>query len=560
MEKKKDSRKSQWFRFDDTNVSPFDIKNLPDECFGGFQNNDQSHQNHWMSSDQLKLKNAYMLFYERVEKSSSIRTNATVPSFFQEKISEENAQFIRDQQLFDPEYFNFMYEVMQNTNLEPALQLITSIESNIEFETIKLATYFVFESYVRIKFKSGFIKWMDLLKKFYVNHVPACKWLLNLLITERKSWFRYLLIECYEDYIRSLFGELLFIILKTLGPQEYNFYLEKDSSETLQEMGIPYKSVCVRFMDYFLSCLEFTRQHWRKFTQYFELLRNYILLGTWERKFLSSKEIVGELVDYYMGPYSPNLRVGSTRVRIGETNVPCDLKTFIISLALMVRSQATDGSIKIKQLPPTILDPTVEAIPLSNFDKRMLFDRDFFSNFVKQVHHPASTIEIVSHVAWEDAERSRWFVEILMELVCRSNWDECGGYFSILTSLLQIQDSLIKFRVACIFNLNDGGILHTILYYRKRFPKFATSCVVFVRESLDIFPEVGRFLYAYRKEWWDILDPFLQERILRTKDHNPTSLLKDFSLFVENKLELQYDYSEWKEDFQISTKLSYVQY
>lgn len=293
---KKDQRKGQWFRFDDTNVSPFDIKNLADECFGGVQNSSPSshyysQNNYWGHNDNLKLKNAYMLFYERVKPTSNENYVTQVPELLQQKIIEENAQLIRDQQLFDSEYFNFMMEVMQNAQLEPIESLNANSNNDNCLDCIKLATYFVFESYVRIKQKAGYMKWIEILKKFYSNHVPACKWFLDLLTSERRSWFRYLMLECYEDYIRIHFGELLLLILKTLGPHEYSFYLDKEivTAKDSQLTEVKYKSSCAKFMDYFLACLEFTRQHWRKFLQYFELLRNYILLGIWERAFLVLK-------------------------------------------------------------------------------------------------------------------------------------------------------------------------------------------------------------------------------------------------------------------------------
>jgi hypothetical protein len=49
-----------WFEFNDSSVSPFDIKNLPEEAFGT------------KDSYEDKVKNAYLLFYERVEHDNPV--------------------------------------------------------------------------------------------------------------------------------------------------------------------------------------------------------------------------------------------------------------------------------------------------------------------------------------------------------------------------------------------------------------------------------------------------------------------------------------------------------
>lgn len=55
------SQGDKWFLFDDKSVTPFKFENLKDECFGGHHENPSMYD--W---DTFKSKNAYLLFYERV--------------------------------------------------------------------------------------------------------------------------------------------------------------------------------------------------------------------------------------------------------------------------------------------------------------------------------------------------------------------------------------------------------------------------------------------------------------------------------------------------------------
>src|SRR5690242_15077958 len=67
---------------------------------------------------------------------------------------------------------------------------------------------------------------MNLLKSFYSKHLFACKWFLTLLTFEKRSWFRYMLLDCPDDYVRKSFAELIIVCLKTTGNSEYEYYLD----------------------------------------------------------------------------------------------------------------------------------------------------------------------------------------------------------------------------------------------------------------------------------------------------------------------------------------------
>lgn len=56
----------KWFEFDDSKVSPFDLKKFEEECFGIAEENEYVTQ--MMSSENMISKSAYLLFYEKVKK------------------------------------------------------------------------------------------------------------------------------------------------------------------------------------------------------------------------------------------------------------------------------------------------------------------------------------------------------------------------------------------------------------------------------------------------------------------------------------------------------------
>jgi hypothetical protein len=130
---------------------------------------------HTSYREQTRMKNAYMLFYERVDSPRTISAHTRNKELLK-RIKEENHQLMRDRQLFDPEYFQFIREVVSGLN--------SNVPQDITFDTIQLGTYFVFETLIRVREESTFVKWISILKKQYATNVAACKWFLDLLTAQ----------------------------------------------------------------------------------------------------------------------------------------------------------------------------------------------------------------------------------------------------------------------------------------------------------------------------------------------------------------------------------------
>ncbi len=310
------------------------------------------------------------------------------------------------------------------------------------------------------------------------------------------------------------------------------------------------KSSVIKFMEVFISYMEFTRQHWRKFMQYFYTLRDFALIGPQERLYLARKGTVGLLVDYYMGPFSPNLKPGQQRVRIGDNNSPADLKYFMMVMATCIRSHATDGSHKSGKLPPTAFEGNTEYPPLTEAEKRLLFNKEFFSSFLKQGYHIESTRDIVAHWTFEDKERTQWMLEVIMDMICRANWNACDNLFSSLEAIIEVGDSIEAWRVEVALNITDNGLMDIINHYKDRYPKFTQSCIKFVTVAFSRFQAVAGYLYYTRKDWWPWLDIHLKSRIAQQPEPELNVMYQSFIDFLANNLpekKFDGDYtSTWK--------------
>ena len=147
--------KDKWYSFNDAEVKPFDPNQIAAECFGGEMNSRTYDQvtDKFMDLSIEKTNSAYMLFYERIEPQNQARAHSQTsceagtseaansasiaaasvataskvspmkqpqppqPAFglsqaLEEWIWEDNMNFIQDNNIFDHNYFNFMWQMV----------------------------------------------------------------------------------------------------------------------------------------------------------------------------------------------------------------------------------------------------------------------------------------------------------------------------------------------------------------------------------------------------------------------------------------------------------------
>ena len=113
--KNREDPNQSWFEFNDNIIRPFDLGNLKAECFGGEIDNIDAYRNanvyEW---DYKKSRNAYILFYERVNpvmtKKYEQAMQREVPKVLTEKIWKENLAFLKSRFFLDHDYFSFIKE------------------------------------------------------------------------------------------------------------------------------------------------------------------------------------------------------------------------------------------------------------------------------------------------------------------------------------------------------------------------------------------------------------------------------------------------------------------
>ena len=131
-----DNKSNQWYQFNDSNVSKFNIENLKTEAFGGYEN---YYNQTTKKEDKIVLsRNAYLLFYEKEDMSNcenydkveivyDISDNIK-ESNISKKVNQNVFHFHLEKIIFSQEYHRFI------------LQFLTNL-FNLSFENNQLLSY-----------------------------------------------------------------------------------------------------------------------------------------------------------------------------------------------------------------------------------------------------------------------------------------------------------------------------------------------------------------------------------------------------------------------------------
>lgn len=274
-----------WYEFNDTHVTLFNIINLGNECFGGEYEKDSGIQP-FADWDGSKSKNAYLLFYEKVNQQITPLIKSTeniVPHDLKENIRSQNVNYLKCRLFYDVDYFNFikaficLYDFQNQLEVKSiisfSLEQLKEIrwmidnqdlltltkqaqfsdieeltyqlpeeemkknlenlnENSLDFwvntpalQTIKLAITFAHDSFVKTKDIQGYLGWMHILKPLFENYVPSCFWFLNYVV-EKKEILKEVFFEITYVEAKTAFSKLLIIIINNVFKREDEYLFE----------------------------------------------------------------------------------------------------------------------------------------------------------------------------------------------------------------------------------------------------------------------------------------------------------------------------------------------
>eukprot|EP01119_Soliformovum_irregulare_P004626 TRINITY_DN1568_c0_g1_i1.p1 TRINITY_DN1568_c0_g1~~TRINITY_DN1568_c0_g1_i1.p1 ORF type:complete len:2028 (+),score=618.17 TRINITY_DN1568_c0_g1_i1:116-6085(+) len=362
-----DHKEPQWIEFNDKHVSVFDPKDIPHECFGGTEEirktDPQTRQTRWETVE--KSRNAYMLFYERVEfipppkpavpavpaahklsPSQKFRIAArvifyaakirrivkkrreteyylcvSVPAKFYEEVWEFNDGFLQSLNVDKP-YFEFVETVMKEYQPEKCEDW-----DGKEDETIQFATLFFMTVLAHSKTQEILEDFVQRLITYYSFHVPTCKWLCQTIIKERN--FKQLLLACPSQKVRSSCCQLLLVVLKQLlkfereslaqyevEEDEYMFNSDDEPMDIDEILATSMsRSLSLNLLETIIQWDGYVEDELYYYDGYFAFFFEFAQFGDVEIEYLEKKNTLQRLIDFFLLDDSKNGKKLSKRKR-----------------------------------------------------------------------------------------------------------------------------------------------------------------------------------------------------------------------------------------------------
>ncbi|KAI9036388.1 putative ubiquitin C-terminal hydrolase [Aspergillus affinis] len=275
-----------WVEFNDSEVSRFDPSRIPDQCFGGY--NDNANSTAMGQVRYYKAWNAYMLFYQRVsgaESSSSEYQPITeqcpvrvqLPVSLANHITMENEIFIRTYCLMDPPYATFVRYLLLEL---PKVQFKEGDFSNIDRKVIFIVMDTLEQLLSRAKEPVGLDLIMNQIGRS-IEEIPRTAYRILQWVIHRPSGIRNLLRSPHA----SVRNSSVRIFICALSKMQKQFRSNNDGEpETLEN-----QKWRVRYLDSVENVVATLEGTWptlhtmfRAWDDYFEFLLLLASLGTEE--------------------------------------------------------------------------------------------------------------------------------------------------------------------------------------------------------------------------------------------------------------------------------------
>jgi len=529
--KRKDDGK--WFFFDDALVQEWDKEQLANECFGG-------EEFHWQQTGlQEKRRNAYLLFYERIEdpelkeEDKKPRLNkCRIDPIIYDHIWDENLAYWIDQFTYDRDYFEFIKNIIAkhkpefsdvyNSVKDPSAQKSPSHTQLIS----QLGIQFIFETFSRSVERTQLEHITINLLKLLSAHLPSCHWIISRLVSEeRRHWNTELLLQCENRDVRFACGELICTALRRCLKYESK-YLPKDEELIERERTIYIDDaeskednldlpLTTRFIDIVLEDLKHCNRYWKSFENYFRVLWVYASHGRSQQIYLARSGVIAKMVDLYLGEQSPAPATGLCEWAI-------DNKGQRLPMGDAWEKPTWTHFWALLSCVATRCDPeatsSVGSLPFSNMDRKFILDRNFLSRMITQGKTDFVTgylKDIVELFAKNNNEFSETLIGLIFQGIEESCYSDMPPYFAMVEALVQVNDALAKTRIHSILSS-----FVNVMEMSRHFWKETLLCIEELIYLADFSEECADWLKRRKDLHWTILwmkkhprsPPFTHER------------------------------------------------
>jgi ubiquitin C-terminal hydrolase len=578
----KDRQTGQWHEFNDKAVTPFNAANLKEECFGGtstfsdwqvFAKSRNAYmlfyerskplpvaetsspeglaRKHkliaqvWQENleflrDSLFLDAVYFEFIQAFVRSQAVvacpdvarilseshnmRTERHLAKFFME--SEEPQEMSINFILNNPRIQDMLREVHQETALACMEE-----EATPYFKVLKFSLMYTLELFSRTDLSAKCADWIKVMAPMFQQHAPSALWATRHF-NDHANILKELLLENKSVEVRSAASAFVLAIFTAAHDAEKDWLFDHEDVLSLNSLlqvhdrrarlySVP-KAASNRFVK-MLCCdmLMEARVCWRRYNEYFALLRSLANLGSRPVKLLLDQQMIYQLMEFFSNGHSPFI---NDKYLMGDQLTEPDMELVVELLSQLIRSCITPDIIRTQKYSPTSIilegDSQCSLDPTTNSH---LQDYRVFRNLLQHTKvDPILTMTM--HLSWGSSVHSEVYLEELLTLAMsyKATWHYANPMLKIAYHIMSLPDDLMAKRVKLLVTVpvmrssltaGDMCLLEALQRYKDMHSTFTLLCISWWRDLLLLEP-----MDAWAKEHvsnWRWMVNYLQSINLR---------------------------------------------
>lgn len=280
----------RWAEFNDTEVSEFDPSRIPEQCFGGSWDDNESRLRY------PKPNSAYMLFYQRMQSGNGLTTTSDAPSATElaatsvapqlaTKIQKENQEVIRRYCLYDPVHAQFTKAFVNM--LKHFNSGVCSPEHHIEKEVLRMSLQYAVLVAARVKGAADVEPLLQLVHKTTSVCNDCTLFLLQWLTgPDRLPLTSDMLLSCPASKARQAWASLLSSMMSDLRRTDIDNYGIDTADQITSQLRVSGDGVLTDVVSMLQSLVTYLGRNFRAWDEFFGLLAAIASLGVPEVKTL----------------------------------------------------------------------------------------------------------------------------------------------------------------------------------------------------------------------------------------------------------------------------------
>eukprot|EP00826_Nyctotherus_ovalis_P062317 TRINITY_DN8994_c0_g1_i7.p1 TRINITY_DN8994_c0_g1~~TRINITY_DN8994_c0_g1_i7.p1 ORF type:complete len:681 (-),score=203.35 TRINITY_DN8994_c0_g1_i7:168-2210(-) len=320
-------------------------------------------------------------------------------------------------------------------------------------------------------------KIVDELVVLFGKREAAVEEFLEHLLKNQLAEVMTILIKCPDkltrDYISKLMSSVLLISIKQEGESAFAYRIDEHEGQRI----ISYETNTGSVLCLLISAInKDLAQNWTRFEQFFRILYNVAKDGgNLVLDFMNFQRLLTILLDFYIGTESPLNRTRERRPMMGNSVEHAKLQGLVDIVCLLLNGADL-----------TFMQPNSEPTPrkLDEDAKECLKCKGLYIKAIMEGHNTESFNKIIALLSFDSFKFSKMICKTLLRAINDYSKIEVVPYFSLLTQVFAIKDSLQRQRLEWLFGYPSPCKLKSALDPNEE-TKFGLSLIDTITEDVN---------------------------------------------------------------------------